>query len=254
MNKPKILIVDDRVENLVALEEILSDLEVDIVRALSGNEAVAKTLELDFAIALIDVQMPDMDGFETLDLLREDRQTENLPVIFITATYLDEYHRIKGVERGAVDFMTKPIVPSVLLGKIRVFLNLYDQRIQLGNTVTELDKALEVSGNYRDHLEELVEERTEEIIKANKALKLEIGERKKAEKELKKHRKNLQATVKERTAELSEANKRLQTIVTSMAGRESRMAELKETIQILRAQLESAGLIPEADDPLRQKV
>ncbi len=253
MNKPKILIVDDRVENLVAFEEILSVLEVDIVRALSGNEAVAKTLELDFAIALIDVQMPDMDGFETLDLLRENKQTKNLPVIFITATYLDEYHRIEGVERGAVDFMTKPVAPSVLLGKIRVFINLYDQRIQLGNTVAERDKALEVLGDYRDHLEELVEARTEKISKVNNALKLEINERKKAEEELKKHRKNLEAIVKERTAELSEANKRLQTIVTSMAGRELRMAELKETIKKLRSQLEVAGLIPEVDDPLRQK-
>ncbi len=176
MENPKILIVDDRVENLIALEELVSELEVDIVRALSGNEAIAKTLEHDFAIALIDVQMPGMDGFETVDLLRKNKQTKNLPVIFVTASHKEEYYQIKGIEIGAVDFMTKPIVPTVLLGKIRVFLNLYHQRSELTNTVIERDKALHELGDHRDHLEELVRERTAEIEMTNEELKKEIAE------------------------------------------------------------------------------
>jgi PAS domain S-box-containing protein len=180
MIKPKILIVDDKVENLVALEQLLCDLDVDIVRALSGNEAIAKTLEFDFGIALLDVQMPDMDGFETLDLLRKNKQTENLPVIFISATYKEDYHKIEGIERGAVDFITKPLVPSVLLGKINIFLNIYNKRIQLSNMVGERDKALEELGNYRDILEELVQNRTKELEKINEELKIENMERKEA--------------------------------------------------------------------------
>ncbi len=181
MNKSKILIVDDRVENLISLEAILSDLEVDIVRALSGKEAIAQTEEHDFAIALVDILMPEMDGFETVDLLRKNSQTANLPVIFVTAAQKEEYHEVKGIEIGAVDFMIKPIVPAVLLGKIRVFLNLYNQRIQLANTVVERDKALLELGNHQDHLEQLIEERTTETETTNKKLKREIVEHKRAE-------------------------------------------------------------------------
>lgn len=83
--KPKILIVDDKVENLVALEKTLKELDVEFVRALSGNEALAHTLEHDFAIALCDVQMPEMDGFETVEFMRQDKKTKHLPVIFVSA-------------------------------------------------------------------------------------------------------------------------------------------------------------------------
>ncbi len=82
-NNPKILIVDDRVENLVALETTLRPLDAEIVRAGSGNEALALSLEHDFALALVDVQMPDMDGYETVSLMRQDKKTELLPVIFV---------------------------------------------------------------------------------------------------------------------------------------------------------------------------
>ena len=185
MNKSKILIVNDREENLVALEQLLCDLDVEIVRALSGNEAISKTLESEFVIALLDVQMPEMDGFETLKLLRKNKQTKNLPVIFITTTYHDEYSKIKGIERGAVDFLIKPIVPELLLGKIRVFLNLYHQRIKLSNTIAERDKALEELGSYRDHLEEIVAKRTNELEELNNGLEKKIEVFKKTEKTLK---------------------------------------------------------------------
>ena len=107
--KPKILIVDDKVENLVALEKTLADLNVDFVRATSGNDALAETLEQEFALALVDVQMPGMDGFETVELMRQDKKTRHIPIIFISAIYTEEYHKIKGIETGAIDFITKPI-------------------------------------------------------------------------------------------------------------------------------------------------
>ena len=134
-SKPKILIVDDKVENLVALEKILSDLDVDFVRAASGNEALAHTLEYDFAIALVDVQMPQMDGFETVELMRHDKKNRHLPIIFVSAIYKEDYYLVKGIEKGAVDFITKPIVPEILLGKVRIFLELHEYRTTLENEI-----------------------------------------------------------------------------------------------------------------------
>ena len=129
IEKRKILIVDDRHENLIALEKLLTGLDNTVViKAFSGNEALEKTLEHDFALALIDVQMPDMDGYETVKLMQNVEKTRFLPVIFISAIYSENQYLIEGIEAGAVDFITKPIIPRILLGKIRVFLELYEQK------------------------------------------------------------------------------------------------------------------------------
>jgi len=144
--KPKILIVDDRVENLVALEKILGDLDVDFVRALSGNEALAHTLEHDFAIVLCDVQMPEMDGFETVEFMRQDKKTKHLPVIFVSAIYTEDFHKVKGIETGAVDFITKPITPEILRGKVQVFLDLHANRLSLEEEIklrTEAEQTIQ---------------------------------------------------------------------------------------------------------------
>lgn len=130
-NNLKVLLVDDRLENLVALEKVLGSLNVQFFRAISGNEALALTLDHDFALALIDVQMPEMDGYETVDIMRQESRTEFLAVIFISAIYSENYHMIRGVESGAVDFITKPIVPEILQGKVKIFLDLYRQRKEL---------------------------------------------------------------------------------------------------------------------------
>ncbi|MEA3444186.1 MAG: response regulator [Bacteroidota bacterium] len=126
--KAKILIVDDRIENLIALEKLLRIFDVEFVRALSGNDALTKTLDNDFALAIIDVQMPEMDGYETVTYLRDDEATRYLPVIFVSAIFKDDFYVVKGIETGAVDFIAKPIVPVILQGKVQVFLDLYNQR------------------------------------------------------------------------------------------------------------------------------
>lgn len=143
LSKPKILIVDDRRENLVALEIVLKDLDVEFVRALSGNEALAQTLKHEFALAIIDVQMPDMDGFETVELIHNDPDIVYFPVIFVSAIYKEEQYIIKGIETGAVDFISKPIVPVVLQGKVRVFLDLFEQKKLLEISNSELKIAKE---------------------------------------------------------------------------------------------------------------
>ncbi len=127
----KILIVDDKSENLLALEIVLKDFNVQIVKATSGNEALAKTIDYDFALALIDVQMPEMDGFETVKLMRQVEKTKFLPVIFLSAIYSEDHFLIQGIETGAVDFIIKPFNTKILQGKVKVFLDLYEQKKRL---------------------------------------------------------------------------------------------------------------------------
>jgi len=130
-DKTKILIVDDREENLIALERLLQDINADIITAHSGNEALQQMIEHEFALVLMDVQMPEMDGFEAVQIMRDQKELETTPVIFISAIYKEEHFTIKGIESGAVDFIVKPIIPEVLLGKVRVFINLYENSKKL---------------------------------------------------------------------------------------------------------------------------
>jgi len=141
--KPKILIVDDKVENLIALEKLLTTFNVEPVRALSGNEALQQTLKHHFALALIDVQMPEMDGYETVSILRSNQDTRFLPVIFVSAIYREDYHVEKGIESGAIDFITKPINPVILKGKIKLFLELYEQKELLKSEIQARKNAQE---------------------------------------------------------------------------------------------------------------
>src|SRR5690606_31452248 len=103
--RPKLLIVDDKPENLKALEVVLANLDVDIVRATNGNDALKATLYHDFTLALLDIQMPEMDGFELASILREEEKTSRLPFIFISAIYTDAVNIFKGYEKGAFSFI-----------------------------------------------------------------------------------------------------------------------------------------------------
>ncbi len=140
MKKDKILIVDDKEENLISLERILSDFDIEFVRASSGEDALKYTLKDEFAMAILDVQMPGMDGYETLELMRQRKKTKLLPVIFVSAIHQSDLHIIKGIETGAVDFIPKPIIPEVLKGKVSVFLDLYRQRKELDILLVYLEK------------------------------------------------------------------------------------------------------------------
>ncbi|MBN1314041.1 MAG: response regulator, partial [Anaerolineales bacterium] len=136
----KILIVDDKRENLFALEQILNQTGAEVVKATSGNQALIESLNYEFALAILDVQMPEMDGYELAEYLRSTEKTRNLPLVFLSAVYSDEYHVFKGYEAGAVDFIIKPVNPTILLGKTRVFLQLDRQKRALLQQL-ELQKA-----------------------------------------------------------------------------------------------------------------
>ncbi len=146
-DKPKILIVDDIKENLIALERILADFNVEFVRATSGNDALVNTFLHDFALAIIDIQMPEMDGYETVEFLRQEAKTKYLPVIFVSAIYKDDFYVVKGIESGAVDLISKPINQDILRGKVKVFLDLYTQKRQLERINAELKIAKDKAEN-----------------------------------------------------------------------------------------------------------
>lgn len=133
--RPKILIVDDRPENLFALEQTLKPLNASLTRATSGEEALSQVLRQQFALILMDVQMPDMDGFETVSLMRDYDETKNVPVIFVTAISKESKFVEQGYESGAVDYLFKPIAPNILLSKVKVFLELENQRIALERAI-----------------------------------------------------------------------------------------------------------------------
>src|SRR5918993_2914074 len=122
-----ILLVDDRPENLLALEAILGGVGGKLVKAHSGPEALKKLLAQDFAVILLDVQMPGMDGFETATFIRQRDRSRHTPIIFVTAYDRSEAAVARGYSVGAVDFLFKPIVPEILKAKVTAFIELFQK-------------------------------------------------------------------------------------------------------------------------------
>lgn len=144
-NRPPVyfLAVDDVEENLVALDALLKREGLVVLRARSGREALELLLKHDVALALIDVHMPEMDGFELAELMRGTGRTQRVPIIFVTAGTADTQRRFRGYEAGAVDFLYKPIEPHILRGKANVFFDLYRQRQEVAAQRDELKTATE---------------------------------------------------------------------------------------------------------------
>jgi len=138
-----ILIVNDKPANLLALRKLLGRPGLNIVEATGGNDALSLILEYDFALILLDVQMPDMDGFETAELIRGNEETKHIPIIFVTAISKEQKYIFKGYDKGAVDYLFKPLDPDILKSKVNIFLELYKQKEDLKKANTELYKANE---------------------------------------------------------------------------------------------------------------
>ncbi len=151
--KTYILTVDDRPENLVALEALLESPELNIVKAASGNEALSLVLEHDFAIVLLDVQMPEMDGYETAKLMRGIKKCKSVPIIFLTAISSEREHLFRGYEAGAVDILFKPIEPDILMSKVKIFLELHHQRKLIDEQALELKLKIEELLEVKQKLE-----------------------------------------------------------------------------------------------------
>ena len=143
---PKVLVVDDRPENLYSMQKLLKKLPVEVITARSGNEALSTMLHHSFFLVLLDVQMPDMDGFEVADLMQDNDIVKGIPIIFVTAISKEERFVFEGYDSGAVDYLFKPVQPQILLSKVKVFLELYNQQQKLREEISrrkETELALE---------------------------------------------------------------------------------------------------------------
>lgn len=141
----KCLIVDDLDENLMALSALLARDDVELLTARSGREALELLLIHDVALAFLDVRMPDMDGFELAELLRGSERTRHIPLIFVTAESREAHRIFRGYETGAVDFIYKPIEPHILRNKAEVFFQLYRQRQQLSQELSDRTETLRLN-------------------------------------------------------------------------------------------------------------
>lgn len=145
MNDINILVVDDFTQNLVATEALLGRPGLRVLKASSGDEALELLLENEVALALIDVQMPGMDGYELAELLRGNPRTSGIPLIFMTAAAQERTRAFRGYQAGAVDFLNKPVNPDVLRGKVEVFAQLFAQKKQIQQRMEELRDALQMN-------------------------------------------------------------------------------------------------------------
>ena len=153
MGSVSFLLVDDLEENLLSLEALLRREHLVLLKARSGDQALELLLQNDVALALVDVQMPGLDGFELAELMRGNERTKHVPIIFVTAGSADKQRRFRGYEAGAVDFIQKPIEPDILRSKAEVFFELYRQRQQIAAQRDELEaqaEALKEAGRRKD--------------------------------------------------------------------------------------------------------
>jgi signal transduction histidine kinase len=142
INDPsKLLIVDDLPENLRALDAVIRDEHRQVFQATSGEEALSLMLEHEFALAILDVQMPGMDGFELAELMRGTERTRNIPIVFVSAAGRELNYAFKGYEQGAVDFLHKPLDPDAVRSKVKVFVTLDQQRREMRRQMEALERS-----------------------------------------------------------------------------------------------------------------
>jgi diguanylate cyclase (GGDEF)-like protein len=172
---PKVLLVNDHPASLLALETLLNrskdEYGYEVVTANCGEEALRKVLHTQFAVILLDVSMPGMDGFETAELIHSHPRSASVPIIFVTAHYADEMNRLKGYQKGAVDYLITPLIPQILLNKVSVFVELAKKNMLLDNKtkqLAELNRDLQV-------------QQMQDLRRVNAVLEAEIIERRQAE-------------------------------------------------------------------------
>jgi signal transduction histidine kinase len=195
-DKVNVLLVDDQPARLLTYETILSDLGQNLVRAGSGLEALDKLMKDEFAVVLLDVSMPDMDGFEAATLIHQHPRFEKTPIIFVTGVHVSELDRLKGYKVGAVDYVSIPVVPEILRSKVTVLIELYTKRRQLqelnrtlaqanerlaeANTTLQAEKTREL-----ETLNRVLQRANQELESANRSLQTEVAERARVELALK---------------------------------------------------------------------
>ncbi len=171
----KILIVDDEAKNLTVLESLLDNTEYQLIRAQTADEALLALVQHEFALLILDVYMPDMSGFELAKMIKMRKKTSSIPIIFLTAYFNESQHVLEGYGTGAVDYLHKPINPTILRSKVEIFAELFRHKRQLEKSnaalVAEISQRQAMECELRelnDHLEQRVTQRTEELVQADR--------------------------------------------------------------------------------------
>ncbi|MDQ8036789.1 MAG: response regulator [Pedobacter sp.] len=163
--KPRILLVDDQQSNLLALEVLLDEFDATLVRANSGNEALKMVLNQKIALVLLDIQMPDMDGYEVAELMQKNSRSQGIPVLFVTAINQSHEHVLKAYESGAVDILVKPLEPAILKRKVKVFLDLYRKNRELELSNNNFEASMRKLERLKQHADLLLESLGDAILR-----------------------------------------------------------------------------------------
>ncbi|MFA6916401.1 MAG: response regulator [Parachlamydiales bacterium] len=181
IDRAQVLIVDDTPANIFVMKTALESLDVTIITATNGNEALTQLIQHKIAVVLLDVQMPYMDGFEVAELMREHEETRYIPIIFVTAFDQDKNFIFRGYQAGGVDYIFKPFDVNVLKSKVAVFVNIYQQKYELSKQTNELSLLLREKECLIDHIEEqnkrkdlLIEENQQQKKKLDNYFRLKL--------------------------------------------------------------------------------
>lgn len=164
-DKPRILLVDDQQANLLSLEVLLDEFDATLIRAGSGNEALKLMLNQPVALVLLDIQMPDMDGYEVAALMQKNSRSQGIPILFVTAINQSPEHVLKAYESGAADILVKPLEPVMLKRKVKVFLDLYRKNRDLELSNSNFETSMRKLERLKQHADLLLQSLGEAILR-----------------------------------------------------------------------------------------